>query len=578
MQELFKKFLRMEIDFEKLKNEAELNLDGTDDYDMIKTRLGNGDGVIIYEPTVEDFVEACTNAQFSKNPEEKLMYWFAKLYSVLYDFYGFDKLYEKFEDYIPNIPVEDDEAVWHCFQIIKFKFFLNDEMNANQIIVAIIQAGETYKLNKGKEEEEFALTDEQIRGAIQIYTAQEKNDMLDEEEKEKYRKILDEGVERELVEAMEAKGYYLYGGNSLYDCNWEESRDLFEKLYEITGDGQYANTLGYIYFYGRCNGGMPEYDQAFKYFTCGHLAGYFESTYKLSDMYLNGKGIPQNKKVALDLVARIYNENLARFENGEFGCKFADVALRLGSFFENGHVVDRDLLTAYNYYLKARFAIEKRLEFDMYGDKKVFGNIEKSLDRVRDLVFKDPEVEKKFSDVSDYEFLPIINHLLDDNRLLRVNVKKCNDDEVMITGKVVDLSQGNENIKKILFTDPIIEEGYLSSEFIVFAKGKYEEMIRKVDGDIDVVNNEFTVFVDEIEAIFEQKDINDFDDPIENRSIENIDKFAKMRLEVNSDKPNNPIKYQFMYLNNIEFELDCVDFCIKKGQLVPSDDLIENEE
>ena len=99
MQEVFKKFFRMEIDFETLKSEAELNLDGSDNYDEIKKKLNNeDDSITVYKPDVDDFIEACTNAQFADNPDEKLMMWFSKLYSVLFDFYGFDKLVEKYSD------------------------------------------------------------------------------------------------------------------------------------------------------------------------------------------------------------------------------------------------------------------------------------------------------------------------------------------------------------------------------------------------------------------------------------------------------------------------------------------------
>ena len=36
----------------------------------------------VYKPDVDDFIQACTNAQFADNPDEKLMMWFSKLYSV----------------------------------------------------------------------------------------------------------------------------------------------------------------------------------------------------------------------------------------------------------------------------------------------------------------------------------------------------------------------------------------------------------------------------------------------------------------------------------------------------------------
>lgn len=571
MQEVFKKFFRMEIDFETLKREAELNLDGSDNYDDIRKKLNNEDeSITVYKPDVDDFIVACTSAQFADDPDEKLMMWFSKLYSVLFDFYGFDKLVEKYEDYIPNIPTDDEEASWHCFQLIKYKYFFNDEMNVNEIIAAIIQAGETYKINKGRDESEYEYTDEQIRGGIQIFGIRENMESMDEDQKTKYKKMLEEGVSRELVEAMEAKAYALYGGNPLYECDWNLSRDLFERLYEITGDAQYANTLGYIYYYGRCNGGIPEYDKAFKYFTCGHMGGYYESAYKLSDMFLSGKGVPVNKKVAIDLVARIYNENLERFEHHEFGCKYADIALRLGSFFENGDVVNKELLTAYNYYLKARFAMGKRIDLNLYGDGKVLNNIEKSLDRTRDAILKEESEDMKFADEVDYAFLPCANHVLERNRLIKVSMKILSDEEVMITVEGTNMTDegGVDAASDLLFSDPIIEEVQLSSKYTFFAMGRFTEIVTKMDDDITIENGEFSVLVDEINPIFKNDDNNDFSDPIADRTVENIDNFAKMRIGMKKDEPSNPIAYQFMYLNNLEFELDCVNYKLKKGKLV----------
>ena len=43
------------------------------------------------------------------------------------------------------------------------------------------------------------------------------------------------------------------------------------------------------------------------------------------------------------------------------------------------------------------------------------------------------------------------------------------------------------------------------------------------------------------------------------------------------EEPNNPISYQFMYLNNMEFELDCVDYKLKKGKLVIEESLVDEK-
>lgn len=70
--------------------------------------------------------------------------------------------------------------------------------------------------------------------------------------------------------AIQRRGYCYYCGTKIYPNDWYKARDSFIDYYQMTGDASAANTLGYIYYYGRCNGGVPEYEKAFKYFSIGH--------------------------------------------------------------------------------------------------------------------------------------------------------------------------------------------------------------------------------------------------------------------------------------------------------------------
>ena len=67
--------------------------------------------------------------------------------------------------------------------------------------------------------------------------------------------------------SIQRRGYCYYCGTKIYPNDWLKARDAFEEYYQMTGDASAANTLGYIYYYGRCNGGVPEYDKAFRYFS-----------------------------------------------------------------------------------------------------------------------------------------------------------------------------------------------------------------------------------------------------------------------------------------------------------------------
>ena len=82
--------------------------------------------------------------------------------------------------------------------------------------------------------------------------------MMDEETLAKARRYTEELCREDNVFALRLKGYACYGGNRLYECDWTAARDCMLRLRELADDAEYANTLGYIYYYGRCNGGEPE--------------------------------------------------------------------------------------------------------------------------------------------------------------------------------------------------------------------------------------------------------------------------------------------------------------------------------
>jgi len=168
-------------------------------------------------------------------------------------------------------------------------------------------------------------------------------------------------------------------------CDWEKSKELLLILFEEGSDVDQAlaaNTLGYIYYYGRCNGGTPQYEEAFKYFSIGAFFGVDESTYKIGDMFLNGKGVPKNRTTARHLYHKVYDTTLPNFEDGVLTGKFADAALRLGGYYEKGS--EENLMLAYTYYLEACFAINCRTAVEYnYGDSVVARRVREGLERVK---------------------------------------------------------------------------------------------------------------------------------------------------------------------------------------------------
>lgn len=197
-----------------------------------------------------------------------------------------------------------------------------------------------------------------------------------------YRGFTDELCAIDDPLALECKGYGCYGGNEAYHCDWFTARDCMLRLMDVCQDAEgkavYANTLGYIYYYGRCNDGTPEYDKAFQMFSHGAVGGIIESIYKLADMYMGGKGVPKNEQAAENIVQWMYERHYKDMLSGG-GYKIADLALRMGSIARDSGDYDDALY----YFTQADYAIRKRLGANEYGDKKVFNSIQEELENIR---------------------------------------------------------------------------------------------------------------------------------------------------------------------------------------------------
>lgn len=226
----------------------------------------------------------------------------------------------------------------------------------------------------------------------QEYIARYVDDVKDIPIKERdiYREFVEEGVLKEWPVALHAKAYGCYGGNLIFEEDWVSSRDCLLKLIELTDDPFCYNTLGYIYYYGRCNNRVPQYEEAFKYFSVGAAHGIYESMYKVADMFISGKGCLKSPSAGAKIITSMYADNRDAFCDEAFEGKFADVALRIGGLYEKGIGMEQDFGEAYAFYKEALYAIDKRIALhDFYGDSKVKNNIEEALDRVKAQLPKD---------------------------------------------------------------------------------------------------------------------------------------------------------------------------------------------
>lgn len=305
------------------------------------------------------------------------------------------------------------------------------------------------------------------------------------EEAELYRLFADELAEKGNRYGLSAVGYGCYGGNRVFPCDWKRAEECMLRLIEIVdympGQAFYANTLGYIYYYGRTTDGVPDYEKAYKYFSFAAFNQIYEAEYKIADMYYNGYGVPKSPETAKNIVSRLYEENIKYIENGEFDCKFADIAFRMGNYCKDTNdPYESDFDEMLKYYYQADFAIRMRMKHtNYYGDCKVAKAIDNALAETKEMVNFKPQ--KKIEWLSIYS---IFHDYLSSGNWLDVRAKK------MATGK----------IKLIFKPHSKWQEKYTGRVFITIPEldmcGFYDSLtviVNPLGEEIDPPEEQFTV-------------------------------------------------------------------------------------
>lgn len=198
---------------------------------------------------------------------------------------------------------------------------------------------------------------------------------------------------------LKVKGWSSYTGNLLYPQNWKQAEMYLLKSLEEYQNPYAANALGYIYYYGRVNDGVAEYDKALQFFTLASMANIIEARYKLTDLMVSGKGFPmQIPNYAYNILIDMYkNELLPKFREGNFSCEFADVAIRLGNLFmATAEEEAEDAMNAYRYYLIGQYALDLRMKsFEKYGDKSILAKLLPEIEKAKNLYHNNLRAEKK---------------------------------------------------------------------------------------------------------------------------------------------------------------------------------------
>ena len=375
----------------------------------------------IYSYTLEDLYCALKTLKTSDTTVKDCRdYWFYPikwlsggfdLERACGDLDEYDDTPEELKDY-PELHVSDSryfsDLWWELDDVCDY----GDEKHLSELLDfdAIIADLDKYFVNKGKAVEDWIFSDAEMEDYIGLF---EEDDFIKEADEKKLalaRKFIEVLCEKDSVLALRVKGYACYGGNRLYACDWAVSCDCMTRLFEKTDDPQYANTLGYIYYYGRCNGGVPEYDKAFHYFGIAAANGLYEGMYKLADMFHHGYGCRASQRTARSLYGMVYDDSMKNFLKGEHA-NFADAALRMGNVYAKGIDVRANPGAAYFYYLQADYAARLRArENDFFGNTTVAINARNALEETEACM-----PEGYFVEVLEHSFPALFGDLVKGN-------------------------------------------------------------------------------------------------------------------------------------------------------------------
>ncbi len=385
-----------------------------------------------YLITVDDVIAAMKNIKIL-NDLTVFDEWHDLVYIDLYQDY--DEIdFECSPDNVENYTYLPDRAdsLYEAFETMMPILFFDDKKTIGEAADSIIEYLQNALDNETKAPEDRIYSKEEKKRYLRCMDNDDSLKRASETELRLFRRFADELCKEDSKTALRCKGYGCYGGNPAYECDWNTSLECITRLLELTGKPVYANTLGYIYYYGRCWDGQPKYEEAFKYFSIGAAGGYYESSYKLADMFAQGLGVPQNTALAYRIVETLYYRNLVYMVNGEFDCKFADVAMRLGRLTEKGEVIRPNYEQAYYYYLQADFAIKQRLRYDHYGDTSVASKIRQRIDDL--LGSGNLEKPKKTSEVF---LLQLLEYHLKKYRKLQMDIKVLKNGEYSLKIRIV---------------------------------------------------------------------------------------------------------------------------------------------
>lgn len=338
-----------------------------------------------YTLTLRDLLDGLQSIRKAA-PDNAVLYdeWFDPLYSR-YCIYLEDFLEEKTPEDVVTLPGLPNRAskVAGILRVIENLF--SKSVPVRNAASSLIREINGYFIDEGKpisertyndkEKEDFLLYYDKEKGKGNISNA-------DEETLSLYRSFLDDLCAKENKYAMKTKGLCCIHGDNGFERDLAEAHRLFLRLFELTADPHYAMYLGDMCYSGEYADGMPQYEEAFRYYCIAAGGGINRANIYVADMFAYGRGAPKNPDIAWRLLENVYSRIEERFLAGDYCCNFAETAFYRSKCIRSDNYGCHDASLAYESLLKAGLAVQKRMPAGIEGDQELASKIKEATDEL----------------------------------------------------------------------------------------------------------------------------------------------------------------------------------------------------
>ena len=271
-------------------------------------------------------------------------------------------MYYEIDSYVKDVIMkiyDDSEMIFEVLDISELKNIVDNFFNNMD----------------AKSLQDMQFTERQMHFFIKHMYEENELDNASDDVKNFFKMLVDRQIKNHDPDALDIKGFGCYGGDGVYECDYEEAAKCLSKLIHYPNHEYASIPLGNIYYYDYINNGSPDYEQAYFYYQIGAKAGYHAAMYMLSDMMINGQYVEKDVELGMSVLVNLYDELLHRFEKGEFLTDFPEVAYRMGnaSMISSSKIPFTSPYLSASYYLQARTAYAIRSVLVSSNEDKQLG-------------------------------------------------------------------------------------------------------------------------------------------------------------------------------------------------------------